>query len=263
MLLALCRAGFRRYATYRQATLAACTTNSVFGCLRAFVLLAAAAGAGGAAGGYTGEQLSTYVWIGQGMLGVVMLWGNNDLAERVRSGEVASDLLRPVNPIWTYLAADLGRAAHALCTRMVVPIMVGATLFPFYWPGSIWTYPLFAVSVLLAVLVCFSLRYLVNLTSFWLLDIRGVGMAWVLVSSACSGLYFPLAFLPDWLTSTLYFATPFPSIMQFPADIAVEYDDLSGQLTRIGLQAMWCVITLAAAAAVQRRALRRLVIQGG
>jgi len=263
MMFALSRAGFRRHATYRQATLAATATNSVFGCLRAYVLLATATGAGGVAGGYTGEQLSTYVWMGQGLLGVVLLWGWNDLADRVRTGEVSSDLLRPVNPIWTYLAADLGRAGHAMCTRMIVPLAVGALLFPFYWPRTSVTYLLLLVSIAFAVLVCFALRYLVNLASFWLLDARGVGMLWVVVSGAASGMYFPLEFLPTPITTLLYYATPFPSIIQFPADIAVEYGGLSGQLSRLGLQLFWCVVCLSIAMLVQRRATLKLVIQGG
>ena len=39
-LAALARAGFRRYSTYRQATVAAAFTNTVFGFLRCYVLLA-------------------------------------------------------------------------------------------------------------------------------------------------------------------------------------------------------------------------------
>jgi ABC-2 type transport system permease protein len=260
---ALARAGFRRYATYRQATVAASATNSVFGCMRAYVLLAAVASAGGTAGGYTGEQLSTYVWVGQGLLGVVLLWGWNDLADRVRTGDVTMDLLRPVNPLWTYLATDIGRAGFAMCTRMVVPMAVGVILFPFYWPEMPATYPLFVVSIGLAVLVCFALRYLVNLSAFWLLDSRGVSMLWVVASGVGSGLYFPLEFLPDGMTTVLYYGTPFPSIMQFPADVAVEYDGLAGQLNRIGIQAFWCLVCLSVAAWAQHRATRRLVIQGG
>jgi ABC-2 type transport system permease protein len=41
---ALVGAGFRRYATYRQATVAGAVTNTVFGFLRCYVLLAVAAG---------------------------------------------------------------------------------------------------------------------------------------------------------------------------------------------------------------------------
>ena len=43
---ALAWSGFRRYATYRQATVAGAFTNTVFGFLRCYVLLAVAARCG-------------------------------------------------------------------------------------------------------------------------------------------------------------------------------------------------------------------------
>lgn len=64
-------AGFRRYATYRPAMVAAIVTNSVFGFLRSAVLLAVV---GAAAAGCDEPQLLTYVWAGQGLIGVVLLW---------------------------------------------------------------------------------------------------------------------------------------------------------------------------------------------
>src|SRR5690349_13497550 len=61
---ALVASGFRRYTTYRQATIAGTFTNVVFGYLRCYVLLAVVAGAaGGRPGGYDAEQLVTYVWL--------------------------------------------------------------------------------------------------------------------------------------------------------------------------------------------------------
>ncbi|ADD43804.1 ABC transporter permease [Stackebrandtia nassauensis] len=263
MTLALARAGFRRYSTYRQATAASILTNSMFGFLRVYVLFAAVAAAGGVAGGYTREQLSTYTWVTQGMIGVVALWGWNELADKVRTGEVVGDLLRPVNPIWTYFATDLGRAGFASCTRLLAPIVVGALVFPFYWPRHPASYPLFLVSVLLAVSVCFALRYLVNLSAFWLLDSRGITAVWTLVSGLGAGLYFPMSFLPGWLAFVMQYLTPFPSIMQFPADVLVERDGFGGQFTRLAVQALWALICLAIVFAVQRRAVRKLVVQGG
>lgn len=261
MTFALIRSGFRRYATYRQATAASCVTNSVFGFLRAYVLLAVAGGA--TAAGYTAAQLSTYVWVGQGLIGVVLLWGWTELADRVRTGEVVADLLRPVAPIWSYMATDLGRAGFACTTRMIVPMTVGALAMPFYWPHNPLSYPIFVLSVFLATVVCFGLRYLINLSAFWLLDIRGVLVVWTLLSGVASGMYFPIDFLPDWLAAVLKYATPFPSIVQFPADVLVEKEALNGQLTLVGLQLMWALIAIAVAYLVQGRANRKLVIQGG
>src|SRR5690606_18901870 len=180
----LARSGFRRWATYRQATVAGAVTNTVFGFVRCYVLLAVAAGAGGVAAGYDAAQLATYVWFGQGLLAVVLLWGWTDLADRIRTGEVATDLLRPVSPIASYLATDLGRAGYALLGRFLPPTLVGLVCFELYLPSRPATWPLFAVSTVLAVLVCFGCRYLVNAAAYWLLDARGVMAAWTVGSGA-------------------------------------------------------------------------------
>src|SRR5262249_10771461 len=86
LFTAVAKAGFRRYSTYRQATLAGIFTNSVFGFLRCYVLLAVTAGAGGTVAGYQGAQLVSYVWIGQGMLATIGIWDDLGLAARIRTG---------------------------------------------------------------------------------------------------------------------------------------------------------------------------------
>jgi ABC-2 type transport system permease protein len=261
---ALVWSGFRRYATYRQATIAGTFTNIVFGFLRCYVLLAVAAGAaGGMAGGYDREQLGTFVWVGQGLLSVVGIWGWNDLGERIRSGDIASDLLRPVSPVTAYLAADLGRALHAMSTRFLPPLVVGALVFDLARPARWQTVPLFAVSVLFAVIGSFGCRYLVNATAYWLQDSRGPLVLWTLGSGVLSGLYFPLRLLPEWLTVTLWVATPLPGLLQTPLDVLVERDPPAMQAGLVALQAVWAVALLALASLVQRRAERRLVVQGG
>ena len=195
-LAALARAGFRRYATYRQASAASAFTNSVFGFLRCSVLLAAVgAAATGTAGGYTAEQLATYCWVSQGLIGVVMLWGFTELGDRIRTGDVVSDLLRPIHPVAAYLAADVGRAVHACLVRFVVPLVTGAVFFNLYWPRRPATYAIFVGSVVLAVVVCFGCRYLINAAGYWILDIRGLTLLWSFATACFAGLAFPLHFL--------------------------------------------------------------------
>jgi ABC-2 type transport system permease protein len=259
---ALISSGFRRYATYRQATVASAVTNTMFGFLRTYILLAVTVGTGTAAG-YTEPQLVSFVWLGQGLLGVVIIWGWTDLSDRIRTGDVVVDLIRPVHPIAAYLAADLGRAGHAMLTRFVVPVAVGALAFDLYVPERAASYAILPVSVLLAVVVSFGCRFLVNATAYWLLDIRGILLVWLVVSGVVTGLAFPLRFLPGWLADVLWYGTPFPSMLQTPLDIAVERVPPSGQLGLVALQAAWAGGLLAACAYVQRRAERRLVIQGG
>jgi ABC-2 type transport system permease protein len=263
-IAALSRAGFRRYSTYRQATAASIFTNSIFGFLRCFVLLAAVAGAGtGFAGGYDRAQLATYCWASQGLIGVVSLWGWTDLSDRIRSGDVTADLLRPMHPVTSYLAIDLGRAAHATYTRFALPMLTGAVFFTLYLPGRPLTYPLFVISVFLGVVVSFGCRYLVNATAYWLLEIRGISLFWTFGTAALAGLAFPLHFLPTWLVVTLWVATPFPSILQAPLDVLVERGSLPQLGAVVAGQAAWAVALLAICWYVQGRAERKLVIQGG
>lgn len=259
----LAKAGFRRYSTYRQATMAGIFTNSVFGFLRCFVLTAVAVGGGGTVAGYGTPQLVAYVWIGQGLIGTVGLWGDTLLSTRIRTGDIVSDLLRPIHPIVTYLATDLGRAAFALVTRFIAPIIVGVIAFDFYLPRHAVTYPLFALSVVLAVVLCFGCRYIVNATAYWLLDGRGPQMGWSLASTLLGGLYFPLRFLPGPLVATLWLATPFPSLLQAPLDIAVERVSTAGAVGYIAIQLGWVIGIFVAAAAIQRKGERKLVAQGG
>jgi ABC-2 type transport system permease protein len=261
--LSLVSAGFRRYSTYRQATLAGAFTNIVFGFLRCYVLLAVTKGSGGTAGGYQPAQIITYVWVTQGLIATVGIWEGSELADRIRTGDVVTDLLRPVPPVVSYLATDLGRAGFAALTRFVAPVLVGAVAFGFYLPHRLLTYPLFVVSVLLAIVSSFACRYVVNASAYWLLDIRGPRLAWVLGANVLSGLYFPLSFLPGWLYLLLWWLTPCPGLLQGPVDVLVERRSVAGQLAILAGQLVWVGLMLTLAWYVQRRGERRLVVQGG
>src|SRR5262249_14842958 len=235
--LAFAAAGFRRYATYRQAMSASIFTNSVFGCLRCSGLLALAAG--GTVAGYDEGRMATFVWAGQGLIGVVLLWAPTELADRIRTGDVIADLLRPVDLVWQQLAADLGRAALAVLTRFIGPMAVGALAFTLHAPRRPATYALFACSMLLATALCFGCRSLVNAAACWLLAARGPQVAWTLASGVLGGLYFPLWFLPRAAALAIVLATPFPSVIQLPLDILVERGSTSAQVALLAVQAGW------------------------
>jgi len=261
--LALAAAGFKRYAAYRQAMVAAVVTNSVFGFLRFAVMLAMHEAGGRTVAGYDEPQLATFVWAGQGLIGVVLLWALPDFAERIRTGDVITDLLRPIDPVWQLLAADLGRVGYAVLTRFVVPVVVGALVFDLYAPRRPLSYLLFACSMLLASIVCFGCRYLVNASAYWLLDVRGPQTAWTLTSGIFGGLFFPVWFFPHAMAIGLIVATPFPSVIQIPLDILVERGAITVQLGLLGVQGGWTAALLAVCVWVQRRGERKLVIQGG
>ena len=259
---ALMAAGFRRYASYRAATLAGAFTNTFFGVVKVLILFAAADAAGGSVAGYDRPSLSTYSWIAQGMIAIILAFPRGDVADRVRTGDIAIDLGRPVHPITAWFAEDLGRAGQACLIRFLVPLAVGGLLFGLRVPQHPLTVPLFLLSGLLAVAVSFGARLLVNLAAFWILDVRGLLTLYMVGSNVLSGLIVPVAFFPGWLQVVAY-ATPFPWMLQAPVDIAVERATGGEALLALAAQAGWAAALFALAALALRRGTRRLVVQGG
>ncbi len=261
-LFALAVAGFRRWSAYRAAAVAGAVTNSVFGLLRAAITVAAVGAAGGTIAGYSALDVATYTWLTQALIAPISVWVWAELADRVRTGDIAVDLARPVDLQLSWLAADLGRAAFVLLPRGLPPLAVGALTTGLALPSSGWSYLLGAVSVVLAVGISFAIRFAVNLSAFWLMDVRGVLTLQMVLSNILSGFIIPVAWFPARL-GAIAAATPFPSMLQTPVDI------LSGRvagvhaLQVVALQCFWLVIMLAIGRLVLARATRRLVVQGG
>ena len=258
----LVRAGFRRHSTYRLALLAGMTTNSVFGVIRASILVAALASAGTAIGGYDLPTTIAFVWWGQALLGTVNLWGFAEVKDRVRSGDIAVDFLRPINPQFAYLAGDLGRAGINLVGRGAPALLIGALLFDMSWPPSALSWVSGAVSVALAVVVAFSGSFVINLLAFWLVEIRGITLLWMITGGLLSGLYLPVPWFPDWLRTIAQWS-PFPSMLQNPIDILAGRVVGADIASAVATQVFWAGLLLGLGQVVLRAGRRRLEVQGG
>ena len=159
-------ATFRQYSTYRIATVAGVFTNTIFGLIRASILLAAVSVAGGELNGYTALQAATYVWLGQALIATIEVFGTSEVGARVHSGEVAVDLLRDVRFLRLHYAQKLGRAGFLLLARGLPPLVIGALITGLALPADPWSYPLGLLSLLLGITVAFLGDMLVNLTAF-------------------------------------------------------------------------------------------------
>ncbi len=256
------RAGFRRQSAYRLAMVAGLCTNVVFGFIRAAILLAALDSAGGSLAGYDRGSISAYVWLSQGLLGAIQLSGAADIGDRVRTGDIAVDLTRPVDVQTWHLAEDLGRAASTLIPRGVPSVLVGALTVGLALPTTLWPYLLGALSIALGVTLSFYCRFAVNVLGFWLLDIRGLRTLYMVVSTFLAGLYVPVALFPPWLR-TLAHATPFPSILQVPIDVFSGRVVGLGAVRAVALQCLWVAAACLAGRLLTNAGRRKLVVQGG
>ncbi|WP_432099675.1 ABC transporter permease [Streptomyces sp. WAC 04229] len=261
LYVAVAAGGFRRYATYRAATAAGVFTNTVFGLILVYTYLALWE-ENPQLGGYDQAQAVTFVWLGQALLAALAIGGGgfeDELMERIRTGDIAVDLYRPADLQLWWLAADLGRAVFQLLGRGVVPFAFGALFFPVALPGEVSRWAAFLVAVVLAAAVSFALRYLVALSAFWLMDGAGVTqMAW-LAGFFCSGMLLPLNVFPGELGEVVRML-PWSSLLQAPADVLLGEADAPSTFV---FQAGWAVALLAVGRLTQSAATRRVVVQGG
>jgi ABC-2 type transport system permease protein len=257
----LTKLSFQRQLAYRTAHLAGLITNFFFGLLRAAVLVALY-GAREEVAGYTVMMAITFTGLSQAMIGHLSLFSWSDVMRSIYSGEIASDLLKPMGYFKYWLAQDAGRAAAAFLLRSI-PIMIAyAIFFDITYPRRIESWIVLGVAILLSWLVSFSWRFLINLAAFWTPNAVGIarlffGFSWIL-----SGFFMPLNYFPDWFVQLAY-ATPFPS-MVFTV-IQVYLENLSGIELIQGLmgQVLWLLILLILIQIVFKAGVRQLVVQGG
>lgn len=264
LYLAVASRSFRRYSTYRAATIAGVFTNTVFGFILVYTYIALW-DTRPHLGGYDVTDAVTYVWLGQSLGMVGALWGGGfaqDLAERIRNGDVAIDLYRPIDLQAWWLASDLGRALFHLLGRGVPPTLIGGLVFQLAWPSSPWVWLAFFFAVLLGAIVAFGINYLVALTGFWLLDTNGPMTMAGILAMFFSGMLLPLNIFPGVL-GTIANALPWSSALQIPADIFLEKRQGADLLAAFGFQAMWAIVLLVAGRLVSSVATRKVVVQGG
>jgi ABC-2 type transport system permease protein len=262
LLWEVARRSFRRWSTYRMATAAGVFTNTVFGYLRAYVLVAVAAAGGGVVGGWDERTLVTFSFLTQGMIAVTGAFGESELAARVRNGDVVVDLYRPTDLQAWWLATWMGRSAFTFLARGVPPVVLGAVVFDLVWPADAARWAVFLVSTVLASGIGFGVRFCTNLTAFWLLDNRGADQLVTLVQMFFGGLLVPVVLFPAWLEA-LARALPFAATAQLPAELFMGRHDTAGTARVLALQAAWLVVLIGAGRLMLGAATRKVVVQGG
>lgn len=225
--------------------------------MRTYVWLAVLA-AGAEAEGMTRSGIVTYAFVTGAISATFQPTWATEIVERIRSGDIVTDLYRPVDFQLWWLARDAGSSAFRLFARGVPPVVVGGLVFDLALPVRPGVWIAFAVSLSLAFVVVFAWKMLVSLSAFWLLNPAGVVQLAGALFTFGSGALLPLAFMPDWLEGTLRWL-PFAAVLQLPLEVLLGRG-IVGPLVR---QAFWAAILLVLGRVVLRRAERKLVVQGG
>ncbi|MEZ0580852.1 ABC transporter permease [Nocardioides sp. MH1] len=256
-------AGFRRQSAYVMAAFGGLVANTTFGLLKVAILFATVRAAGGELEGYDVALMSTYIWISQGLLGSINMSGRIEIADRIKSGDVAVDFLRPLDVQGAAITTEVGRAVFNLIPRGLPSVLIGGIFVGMALPADPSAYALGAVSVLLAIAVSAATVYLlVGVPGFWIVETRGLQILYMVVSGFLAGLFVPIWLFPDVLEVAAQ-ATPFPATMMYPVDVISGRAAGLDAVALVAAQVAWLLGVLAVGQLLTRAGRRHLEVQGG
>lgn len=266
---ALASMRLRAILQYRAAALAAVATQLFWGLLR-FMILDGFYRSDPSASDFTTVHLASYVWLGQAMFGLFPMNVDPLASDRIRSGAVAYELLRPLDLYANWAVSVVGwrigrtalRAVPLLLFAAVVLPLVGARTWALGPPAGAGAAIGFAVAIALGVLTGMAVTLLGQTVMLWTLSSTGWNAILPLAAWICSGMVVPLPYLPHWAQAVLELL-PFAGLIDTPFRIYSGHLAGSEALRALLVQAAWVVALVAAGHRLMAVGIRKVVIQGG
>lgn len=217
---------------------------------------------GGKVGGFSFEEMATYVALGWV---VRSFYFNNidwDIQSRIISGDIIMDLSRPVDFQGMQVANALGESLFRLLLFALPAGIVICTVFPVLPPPSLGLLLAFIVANIGAFLINLHINFMVGLLAFKTQSIMGIMRAKYVAMQILTGLIVPISLYPEW-AQTILNLSPFPYIAYVPLAIYLGKLDQNEIFKALGIQLFWIVALYFVGKYFWRICLKRLVIQGG
>ncbi len=214
--------------------------------------------------GYDLNGILTYIVISQTLLSFTFtLRVTRIIEDKVRTGKVVTDLMKPVDFQLMTLATAAGTSSHMALFNMFPKLLLFYGLLRLSLPPSLSTVGLFIISVVLGYLILFSIEFIIGMLAFWLVEVRGIYyfVVWG-VSMLFSGYFLPLEFYPDFLAK-IAALLPFRAIIYFPTALYTGQLTGTSLVTALLIQLTWVVVLLGLGRLGYRADFRKLVVQGG
>jgi ABC-2 type transport system permease protein len=261
--LAVIAARFRLLFQYRAAAFAGICTQFFWGIMHVMVFTAFYAQASDPASlPMTLAQVVTYTWLVQAFL-VLLPWNiDPDVQLMVRTGNVAYELIRPIDLYTLWFCRALSWRAGPALLR-IVPLFLGAYLIgglqlPPSMPSALW----FGVSMLAALVLSTTITTVMMISLFWTISGNGTVRLMAGLVITLSGMQVPIPLFPDW-SQPLLNALPFRGLIDTPFRIYLGHIPPENILGPLFHQIGWAVALLFLGRWLLLRVQRRLVVQGG
>ena len=182
--------------------------------------------------------------------------------ERMKSGEIALDLLRPTSARMMLVARTWGDKTLEIVSD-IIPLAIGIVIAGgMLLPRSFSHSMLFLLSLFLGYLINLMFALVVACLAFYFVPVVTLNWFLMFFVVAMSGTLIPLWMLPGWLRA-IALALPFQAANYVPASIYLGTMDISALPGTIGVQLLWIVGLWLLQFAMWRRGMRRITLHGG
>lgn len=253
-------ARFRLLLQYRAAAFAGFGTQLFWGLIRMMIFMAFYENAIGEPP-MPLDHVIAYVWLGQAFLAMFFVGVDRDLRDLIRTGNVAYELLRPVDLYAFWYARSIALRVAPTLLRCV-PMLILATLMGWIrWPGPA---PLaaWAAAMVGALLLSCALTTLMTITMFWTISGQGAARLLTAATFLLGGMIVPLPLFPDWLQPLLNIQ-PFRGLCDVPFRLFTGHIPADALPLTLGHQLAWTALLVMLGRRLLARAVRRVVVQGG
>lgn len=250
---------------YRTAALAGISTQFAWGFLN-ILLFRALYETNPAAIPMGFQELCAYIWLRQAFLAMYNTWYyDNELLSMISDGNIAYELVRPVDLYWIWLVRAMSTRVSRAALRCM-PILIVAAFLPEPYGLTLPPSPVQAIfflfTMLLALFCVCGFGMLVYIACFYTVNSQGVRLAATTVADFLSGGIIPLTFMPTGLRTVIEHS-PFGAMENLP--LRIYSGNISGdEMLRFTLlQIFWCVLLFVIGKLWMKSSLKRVVVQGG
>ena len=184
------------------------------------------------------------------------------MSERVRSGSIDTDLLRPIN---FQVQQFFRNSSYVLAVTVILVLpacIVGILLLDMQLPASLTHMLAFVMSLVLAYLVLFSMNFLLGLVSMITLNIKHISWAYRSMIGLFSGKLIPLWIFPNEMQRIINLL-PFRCVFDIPLNIYTGELQGSALLWQMLLQLFWGVLLWGSGQIAWQIIRKQLTVQGG
>lgn len=184
------------------------------------------------------------------------------IGQKVVTGEIASDLLRPVSLMGYLFAEYAGSFTYRFFFNLIPVAGVAFVMFRIQIPLRWDEWWLFLLSIFNVGILYFLMTYCVGLLSFWY---EKVGNLNILIDSSItllSGSVIPLWLFPDIVANIIHW-TPFPYLYFFPISLALGKLGMQEIWSGLVIQFAWILLLYLLSKLIYKRGISKLTIQGG